>query len=307
MLLIADASDIIKNAGGENMNFTFDSFVNGDFDYDCETQAHNCLWLREEKMDIGGGTVSIEDIDKLKEYPDTDVVTVSGLRQDTFDYFIKTYGKQLKAIRFFKNKFVEDWSLLGTLPNLEYVYFFANQRISALWNMTENVSLTGLCIEDFTKLTSVEGINKAPSLKNFYIGNAIWSKMVIDSFSPLAHSSVEQLSFTGKAISDNDYSFLADMPNLRRFDFSANILSTEQVAWITANFPLLEGFSLKPKLDCELHDSSMNKVPGVIIVGKRKPALIVRGNEKKIEKYVQNFELLKQKYKGVPYKSAFSY
>ncbi len=49
------------------MYFSFDSFVNGNFDYDKETQTHTCLWLREENMDIGGGTISAEDIDKLKE------------------------------------------------------------------------------------------------------------------------------------------------------------------------------------------------------------------------------------------------
>ncbi len=288
------------------MTFSFDSFVNGNFDYDHETQTHTCLWLREEKLNIGGGTFSIEDINKLKDHPNTDVVTVSGLRQETFEYFIKTYGTQLKAIRFFKNKLVEDWSLLGTLPNLEYIYFFANQKINALWNMTENISLTGLCIEDFTKLTSIEGINKAPKLKDFRTGNAVWSKMVIDSLSPLAHSSVEQFSFYGKAITDNDYSFLADMPNLKQFDFPTNMLSTEQVAWIVANFPNLDGFALKAKMDCELYDSSMNSVPGTLIVGKRKPSLIVQGNEERIEKYVQNFESLKQKYKGVSYKSVFT-
>ena len=140
------------------MEFTFDSFVDGSFDYDPKTKTHTCLWLREEQMDIGGGKISIADIDKLKDYPKTDVVRISGLRQDTFEYFIQTYGNQLKAISFFKNKFIEDWSLLGTLTNVEYLHFFANQRISSLWDMSENRSLTGLCIEDFSRLSSIEGI-----------------------------------------------------------------------------------------------------------------------------------------------------
>lgn len=84
------------------------------------------------------------------------------------------------------------------------------------------------------------------------------------------------------------------------------MLSTEQVAWIVANFPNLEGFALKAKIDCELYDSSMNEVPGALIVGKRKPSLVIRGNEKRIEKYVYTFEALKQKYKGISYKSAFT-
>jgi hypothetical protein len=284
------------------MLFSFESFVDGSFDFDKEKETHTCLWLRQENMDIGGGTISVDDIDKLRNYPDTDVVTISGLHQDTFEYFIKTYGSQLKAIRFFKNKLVEDWSLLGTLPDLEYIHFFANQRISSLWDMSKNISLTGLCIEDFTRLSSIEGIATAPALKEFRIGNAIWSTMVIDSLMPLAHTSIENFMFCGKLITDNNYSFLEDMKNLKQFDFPTNMLTTEQVAWIVSNYPNIEGYALKAKVD--FNDSS-NCDAEVLIVGKRKPFLTVEGNEKRIEKYVQNFEMLKKKYLGISYKTAF--
>ena len=289
------------------MNFSFESFVSGNFDYDKTTKTHNSLWLREENMDIGGGKITISDIDKLKDYPDTEVVTISGLQQETFEYFIRTYGKQLKAIRFFKNKFVEDLSLLGTLPQLEYVHFFANQRITALWNMAENTSLTALSIQDFSRLTSIKGIETAPALKEFIIGNAVWNTMVIDSLLPLSNSKIERLSFTGRAISDNDFSFLETLPGLKVFDFATNIFTTEQVAWIAANCPLAEGYALKAKVDCMLFDSNEHlvNVPKSIIVGKRKPVLKVKGNEDRIQKYVDTFEKLKKKYKGVPYKVAF--
>ena len=289
------------------MDFSFDSFVKGNFDYDRITKTHNSLWLREENMDIGGGKITIADIDKLKNYPDTEVVTISRLKQDTFEYFIKTYGKQLKAIRFFKNKFVEDLSLLGTLPHLEYVYFFANQRVTALWNMTENKSLSSLCIEDFSRLTSIRGVETAPALKEFRIGNAIWNTMVLDSLMPLSNSKIERLSFTGRAIGDSDFSFLETLPELKVFDFATNVFTTEQVAWIAANCPLAEGYALKAKVDCMLPDSNEHwvDVPKSIIVGKRKPILKVKGNEEKIQKYVDSFEKLKKKYKGMSYKVAF--
>ena len=289
------------------MDFSFESFVSGNFDYDKTTKTHNSLWLREENMDIGGGKITIADIDKLKNYPDTEVVTISGLKQDTFEYFIKTYGKQLKAIRFFKNKFVEDLSLLGTLPHLEYLYFFANQRVTALWNMTENKSLSSLCIEDFSRLTSIRGVETAPALKEFRIGTAIWNTMVLDSLMPLSNSKIERLSFTGRAIGDSDFSFLETLPELKVFDFATNVFTTEQVAWIAANCPLAEGYALKAKVDCMLPDSNEHlvDVPKSIIVGKRKPILKVKGNEEKIQKYVDSFEKLKKKYKGMSYKVAF--
>lgn len=289
------------------MNFSFESFVNGDFDYDKRKKKHNSLWIHEEDMDVGGGKITIADIDKLKSYPNIDVVTISGLKQDTFEYFIRTYGKQFKAIRFFKNKFIEDLSLLGTLPQLEYIYFFFNQRVTALWDMTQNKSLTGLAIYDFSRLTSIKGVETAPSLKEFRIGNLVWNTMVIDSFMPLGNTKIERLAFSGKNIIDNDFSFLETLPKLKVFDFATNIFSTEQVAWIAANCPLADGRALRAKVDCMLPDSNENlvQVPKTIIVGKRKPILKVKGNEEKIQNYVDSFERLKKKYKRIPYKVAF--
>ena len=287
--------------------FTFEDFVIGNFDYSKETRTHSCLWLREENMNIGGGRISARDIDMMENYPDTDTVTISGLRQDTFEYFISKYGKQLKAIRFFKNKFIEDLSPLSDLTNLIYVYFFANQRVTSLWNMSRNHSLTSVGIDDFSRLHMIDSVNTAPALEEFQIGNAIWSTMCIESFLPLADTNIKRLSFTGKSINDNDFSFLERMSTLEQFDFSLNLLSTEQVAWIVANFPHLKGYSLRAKVDCELYksNSELRKVPGTIIVGKRKPALIIEGNENRIEKYIRHFEELKIKYKGLPYGSIF--
>lgn len=287
------------------MDFSFESFVHGNFDYDPATRKHHCLWLRDENMDIGGGRISVSDIDKLQNHPTADVVMISGLRQDTFEYFIKTYGKQLKAIRFFKNKFIEDLSLLGTLPQLEYVYFFANQRVTSLWDMRQNESLTGLCIQDFSRLTSISGIETAPALKSFEIGNAVWCKTVVDSLMPLANTGVENLSFSGRAIADNDLSFMERLPCLKTFDFCASLFTTEQVAWIVANFPQVSGYALKPKLDLYESEDRPDVFTDTIIVGKRKPTVHIKGNEARVEKYVQAFETLKEKYRGMSYRDAF--
>ncbi len=289
------------------MNFSFRSFVDGSFDYDKTTETHTCLHLREEKADIGGGRIKTSDIDVLKNYPDVDTVTVSGLDQETFEYFILNYGKQLKAIRFFKNKRIEDLILLGTLPQLEYLYFFANQKVTKLWDMSNNTSLTGLGIEDFSKLSSIAGIETAPILKHFEIGNAIWNTSEIESFMPLANTNIEYLSFTGKKIADNDFSFLSDMLELKEFDFALNLLTTEQVAWIVANFPNLKGFALRARYDCELYKSNddLRKVPATIIVGKRKPSLKIEGNEERIKNYELKFEALVKEYKGKKYSEVF--
>ena len=289
------------------MDFSFKSFVDGSFDYDLATKKHTSINLHREDVDIGRWVITTEDIDKLKAYPHAEVVRINGLCQDTFEYFISTYGKQLKAISFSNLKFVEDLSLLGTLPELEYVRLFANQKATALWDMSGNTSLTGLCIEDFTQLTSIKGIETAPALKEFDFGNTMWLTTVIDSLMPLSKTKNERLAYNGRAIADNELSFLEALPNLKEFNFPTNILTTEQVAWIVANFPHVEGYALKAKRDCMNLDSNENKtlVPHAMIIGKRKPSLKVKGNEEKIQRYVDSFEKLKNKYKGMPYKVAF--
>ena len=289
------------------MNFSFESFVKGSFDYDPKNRVHTSLSIRNENSLTGNIYVTVSDIDRIKNYPDTDVVNIVGLRQDTFDYFIKTYGHQFKAIRFSNLKYVENLALLGTLPQLEYVHLFANQKATALWNMKCNTSLTGLCIEDFTKLTSIQGIETAPALKELDVGNSMWMTMVIDSLMPVSNTKIERLAFNGRAIADNDLSFLEYLPHLKKFDFTTNMLTTEQVAWIVSNFPQVEGYALKSKLDCMLLDSNENMilVPHAMIIGKRKPSLRVKGNEQKIQRYLDSFEKLKNKYRGIPYKAAF--
>ena len=46
-----------------------------------------------------------EQIDNIKKYPHAKSVIVSGLYQDTFEYFIDNYGKQFEAITFWKNNY----------------------------------------------------------------------------------------------------------------------------------------------------------------------------------------------------------
>ncbi len=260
--------------------------------------------LMQKNGDVGGGTISIEDIDKINDFPDAEVVSVSGLHQDTFEYFIKTYGQRFRAIRFFKNKLVSDWSLLGTLPNIEYIHWFFNQRIDRLWDMSGNTALRGVFLEDFSKLKSIEGIEKAPNLEFFGTGNAVWDKAEIESFEPLRNSPVRKFVFSGKKILDRDFSFTADMKNLEDFTIPSSTLTTEQFAWIAANCPKLRGELTEGVSRFQWYgdeDDSGNPEPWLCALGKGKRSFRLRGNEEKAEKLISDFEEMKKRLKGAPY------
>lgn len=258
------------------------------------------LLLCSPSRDISGGRITIENIDKLADHPDARSVTIMGLDQQTFEYFIQTYGKQLRFIKFFKNKRIEDLSPLADLPELEGVSFFSNQRVTKLWDMAENFALRAVELEDFTRLHDLRGIEKAPALEWFGFGNAVWPSATADSYRPFAGTKVKRLSFSGKGIGDGDLSFLLEMPELEVFDCPTNLFATEQIAWIVANCPDLKGYALAPYVEY----GSCNEETGVIIVGKRKPAIVPRaGNEKKIQKYTDAFQEMVKKYKGIPFAS----
>ncbi|MCH5267190.1 MAG: hypothetical protein J1E62_02500 [Lachnospiraceae bacterium] len=257
------------------------------------------LILCPPDADVSGGKIQIRDIDKLANYPEVKSVTILGLRQDTFEYFIQTYGKQLRYIKFFKNKAVEDWSLLGTLPELECVYWFHNQRITKLWDMSQNHALRAVELNDFTRLHDLSGVEKAPALEWFGFGDAVCYTSELESLKPFINTKIKRIDFYGNKIRDMDISFIPDMPNLEVFNFPSNHYTTEQVAWLVAKCPNLKGRFLKSHTEHMRWNDQTNEpdIPGVIIVGKRKPMLAIEGNEKKIANYIAKFEKLVEQYR----------
>lgn len=247
----------------------------------------------QKKIDIGGGIITCEEIDRFNEFDSTEKIMISGLRQDTFEYFIRTQAYKFKVIMFRKNKLVEDWSLLSTLKDVVFIGYFHNQRIDKMWDMTENTALEGLYISDFTRLHTLKGIEKAPKLERLSFGNAIWSTSVLKDLAPLENSRLKEFSFNGKSIEVEDISIYIKMPRLEVLDFPSNFYTTEQLAWLAAKLPNVEGYSLRPyiKFDREAEDSK-----NVLICGKRKPFLSSIKDAKRIKAYVDKFEKLISQY-----------
>ncbi|MCR4814527.1 MAG: hypothetical protein K5879_06860 [Lachnospiraceae bacterium] len=81
------------------------------------------------QKEVDGGSVSVDQIDEAAgNKPNAKSIVISGLKQDTFDYFVKKYGQQFEAISFWKNKLVEDLSLLGTLKEIQFESLLEEKR-----------------------------------------------------------------------------------------------------------------------------------------------------------------------------------
>jgi len=284
----------------------FKAFIDGAWDYDKEKECHTGIWIHSDNMDISGGRITKEEIDRLSEYENKEAITISGLTQETFEYFIKKYGKELRAVRFFKNKMVEDWSLFETLPDIEYIYWFHNQRITALWDMSNNIALKGLCISDFTRLKRLDGIEKATGLEWFSMRDAVWDKAEIESFKCFEGSSIKYLHFGAKKILDGDISFVMNMPHLQRFDCVPALFETEKIAWVMANCPEIKGWAFEMFIEDMIYDKEAGKynIPAFRLTGKGKRCFPATDENRK-RKLETGFLRLMEAYRGKAYYEVF--
>lgn len=251
--------------------------------------------LYGEEMDVGGGTITKEEIDVIGEHPRWKRISIAGLHQDTFEYFIYKYGKQFDAIYFFKNKFVEDLSALGRLENTEAIGYFANQRAKKLWNMSNNKRLRMLSLNDFTRLHDLAGIETAPTLQFLDFGDKVWSSSEIHRLPDLSQSTLEKIHYTAKVSYEDANSFL-QIEGLKQLDFRPNMYKVDFLAWIAANYPDLKGVSLRP---FRLYNEKMG-----VICGKHKASIRDAKSEsdrKRMDKASRSFDMLKKKYRGLSF------
>lgn len=243
---------------------------------------------------VDGGVTELADIERIAEYPNAKSLMISGLRQDAFEYLIHRFGAQFEAISFWKNKMVSDLSPLGGLRNLKYVHYFFNQRVVKLWDMKENESLTGLAIYDFSRLHSIEEIASAPKLEYFSIGNLVWSRMEIKSLKPLAGSSVQHFAWWGDKVSDNDFMCLTKS-RIQELDLNIMRFRMDELARLVAGIPDLKGEATKPYREggCISGDEHIQYY--FLCKGKRR---LKKGmDDEKLEKYLNDFQRLVEKYR----------
>lgn len=243
---------------------------------------------------VSGGRIGREELDRIREHPAATEITLSGLKQDTFEYFIANYAQQFKAIHFWKCPLVSDLAPLESLPGLEYVVWFWNQRAERLWDVSKNTSLRGFAFEDFTRLHDLSRIQEAPALEELNFGDKIWSTYVLGSLGPVGEcAGLKRLTFSAKKIVDGRIEPLARLTRLEHIDFPANLFTTEQVAWLKAHLP--EGIdssvlSAYRKLRQPL--PWKGKTKDVLVIGKRKPFLDSTIDKARLERYVAEFDAM---------------
>ena len=258
---------------------------------------------------ISGGKIAQAHIDLIRQHPNVTEISISGLRQDTFDYFIERYGNQFKAISFWKCPLVEDLSKIELLQGVEYITYYWNQRAVELWDFSKTESLKGFNFDDFTRMHDISQISLALALEELSFGNMVWPKYILNTLEPLREcTSLKFLSFSAKKVLDNRIEPVAALKQLERLEFPSNMFSTEQVAWLKAHLPpTVESKVLHPYWQIEDALAISGKNKDTFIVGKRKPFLDSVQDKKHIDKYVRQFNEMCQWYSQNPHAAPEDY
>ena len=257
--------------------------------------------------ELSGGRTTPRDLDAIAARPDATALRVSGLDQKTFELLVTRYGSQFDAIYFWKSGRIADLTPLETLPQLRLVAFYVNQRTTRLWDLRRTARLEGLQFENFTRLHALDDLEAGRTLQELNFGDALWNTPVFDSLSPLATlDSLKRLSFNARRINDCRIEPLASLPQLDWLAFPPNLFTTSQVAWLRARLPesvqsnvvgpLFRLGPVKNVIDGTVTELDKN----VLVVGKRKPALNSRRDDARIQRYVEEFERLVQRFRDDP-------
>jgi len=266
---------------------------------DADQRTHYSFLEREHPE----SRLTRQELDVLRRHPAATEVSVNGLTQDTFEYLIAQYGRQLKVINFWKCPLVRDLTALESLPGVEYIVYFWNQKAEQLWDLSRNTSLKGIGLDDFNRIHDLSPLASAPALEELHVGNKVWNKCVLDTLEPIGRcSKLRSLDFNAKKIVDDRIEPLAHLAQLERLEFPAHQFTDKQVAWLKARLPetihsqVLGGhWTIGQPIEQE------GKNLDTLIIGKRKVRLLDSKKDRAIlDRHIHEFNALHRWFREHP-------
>lgn len=221
------------------------------------------------------------------------ILEICGMNQQSFEYFIEKYGDSYEYLSFFKCQLISDFSPLSKLKNLQCVDIYWNTRATQFWDMSKNTSLQCIIISNAKRLTyELPLLNTAKELREVFVSGDIFNGYPMKNLSAFdGITSLENIVLQNIKLEEHSFDVLDSLPKLETFDFNAGMLKTEEIAYLCARYPNLKGQSL-----CAYNtaDAILNDVR---VCGYRKPGLDLPKQQKRLDKYIAEFNALVEKYK----------
>lgn len=238
-----------------------------------------------------------DDVDyEMAKGKHPEILEISGMNQESLEYFVQHYAKPYRYLSFFKCQLIQDFSPLEDLNNLEEVSIYWNIRADKLWDFSKNDSLRTIRVNDAKRITLYpDKLKTSKVMEEVFFSGSIFNKFPMESLDCFADMpALRHLQLNQIRLNNHSMDVLKTLQRLEQFDFDAGMLTTEEIAWIVAKYPDLSGRSL-----CAYNkeDALQNDVR---VCGFRKPGLDLPQHQKRLDKYIAQFNALVEKYRNEP-------
>ena len=237
-----------------------------------------------------------DDVDyEMAQGKHATALEICGMNQESLEYFVEKYGEAYERLSFFKCQLISDLSPLSRLKNLKSVSIYWNIRAEALWDMSENTALEAIAVMDAKKLTKngLPLLETGKTLKMVGINGSIFEKYPFPGLSVFQNlTALEELRLYDLKFADKSLDALKTLPNLQTFDFDAGMFTTEEIAYMCARYPQIEGTFMGPYGPQYPGSESYMRISGY-----RKPTLEIPAQQKALDKHIAHFHALIEKYK----------
>ena len=236
-----------------------------------------------------------ENMDSEMQYNKrTDYLKISRLSQKGLEHFVRNYGKDCRVLYLYECTRIRDFAPLGDLKALEAIRI-EWCRSDQLWNMAGNPALKVLSISDAKKIAENPGLLKTSNtLEEIRIWGPIsGGTYTLDSLACFRDmKSLRRIDLNWIKLANKSMEVLDSLPNLEELHFDPGMLTTEEIAQIVAKYPNLSGDSLRA------YDEEYIDIGEVRVCGFRKPTLYLPKQQKRLEEYIRQFNMLVEMYRG---------
>ncbi|MEM6684307.1 MAG: leucine-rich repeat domain-containing protein [Bacteroidota bacterium] len=211
------------------------------------------------------------------------------LNQKTFENVISQISPVYVSIYGCK---VKDLSSLETLTKVETIIKDWNTKAVDFWDFRKNLKLQTLYIANMTKVTSLEKLSWATSLKKLKITGGFNFTWKFTSLKPLETlTKLTWLTLANVNVVDKSLQPLSNLINLKTLELT-NQFPTAEFAKLSTQLKNTMCDKFHPYTEVEFLGVDGKLQYDVMITGSRKPFLNSQRDAEKIATYVQKFNTM---------------
>jgi len=230
------------------------------------------------------------NLDRLVEWRDFEALWFYGVKDARLAELLPRVAPRYLSIADFK---APNLAVLPPFAELEALEIGHNTRLENLSDLCRFPGLRLLSLLSCPKVRDIAPIGDLTNLEILDLGGGMWDKFRTPTLAPLAR--LRNLRFVAlKAIRVEDESLepLAGLTQLEGLELS-NQFPTEEYARLSVALPEADCEMFQPFTEANIG----RKKRTVMVTGKRKPFLTLPDDQAKLDRYVERFRAMQEKFR----------